>query len=66
MNEKLDDLVYREKSRKPTSTGWVCPACGRGNAPWKGICDCVSWPAYPTYPEKTYPQRKHIPRELLL
>ena len=20
--------------------GWQCPVCGRGNAPWKGICDC--------------------------
>lgn len=20
--------------------GWLCPACGRGNAPWKGTCPC--------------------------
>lgn len=20
--------------------GWVCPKCGRVNAPWKGTCDC--------------------------
>jgi len=56
MNEKLDDLVYREKSRKPTSTGWVCPSCGRGNAPWKSTCDCVTewqWPLTPS--EYDYP-----------
>lgn len=23
------------------STGWICPVCGCGNAPWKGTCDCV-------------------------
>lgn len=21
-------------------TGWICPKCGRVNAPWKGTCDC--------------------------
>ena len=21
-------------------TGWVCPRCGRGVAPWKSYCDC--------------------------
>lgn len=20
--------------------GWVCPVCGRGNAPWNKECDC--------------------------
>lgn len=24
--------------------GWVCPVCGRGMAPWKGKCNCVSPP----------------------
>lgn len=24
--------------------GWLCPACGGGNAPWKGRCDCVDVP----------------------
>jgi hypothetical protein len=22
--------------------GWLCPACGAGNAPWKGTCDCTN------------------------
>lgn len=21
--------------------GWVCPKCGKVNAPWKESCDCV-------------------------
>ena len=21
-------------------TGWICPKCGRGIAPWKSYCDC--------------------------
>ena len=21
--------------------GWVCPRCGKVNAPWKSECDCV-------------------------
>ena len=24
----------------PMSYGWVCPKCGRVNAPWKDHCDC--------------------------
>ena len=38
--------------------GWVCPKCGKVNAPWKESCDCVEivknpyheYPAYPEYP----------------
>jgi len=25
-------------------TGWMCPACGRGNAPWASFCPCTSTP----------------------
>lgn len=32
-------------------TGWVCPKCGKVNAPWKESCDCVitycPWPLMP-------------------
>ena len=37
--------------------GWICPRCGRGNAPWKETCDCgpnysrwtdtAAWPWWP-------------------
>lgn len=25
----------------PTEYGWICPKCGRANAPWKSSCDCT-------------------------
>jgi len=24
--------------------GWLCPACGRGNAPMTPTCPCKGWP----------------------
>lgn len=24
------------------ASGWKRPVCGRGNAPWKSTCDCVT------------------------
>ena len=24
--------------------GWLCPACGRGNAPFVQHCPCKGWP----------------------
>lgn len=24
--------------------GWLCPACGRGNAPTNMTCPCKGWP----------------------
>ena len=24
----------------PMAYGWICPRCGRVNAPWTGQCDC--------------------------
>lgn len=26
--------------RPKGETGWICPKCGRGIAPWKSYCDC--------------------------
>lgn len=23
-------------------TGWICPVCGKGLAPWMSYCDCVN------------------------
>lgn len=25
----------------PSQQGWICPRCGRGNAPWVSQCPCV-------------------------
>ena len=30
----------------PSAPGWVCPACGAGNAPWVSRCSCKGWPKY--------------------
>jgi len=31
----------------PPPPGWLCPACGRGNAPWASQCPCKP-PAFNT------------------
>lgn len=36
-----------------TQYGWVCPKCGRVNAPWKGTCDCSKGVATPNTPPNT-------------
>lgn len=28
--------------------GWVCPLCGKANAPWKPECDCHKSSTYTT------------------
>jgi hypothetical protein len=39
--------------------GWICPKCGKVNAPWKSECDCpkdwyVPYPTYIPYPNFLY------------
>lgn len=40
--KEIEDIAekYGHTKRNPTSIGWVCPSCGKANAPWKGSCDC--------------------------
>ena len=53
----------------PLLYGWVCPKCGRVNAPWKDHCDCDggSGPIWkfdydnPFYKEYRFPQNPTIP-----
>ena len=37
-------LAEPEKATMPTQYGWLCPACGRGNAPLAQTCPCRGWP----------------------
>ena len=41
-----DDLVYRPNQFNTpcpnAQQGWVCPKCGRVNAPWMGTCPCFA------------------------
>lgn len=35
-----DPYKYYCPSIPRGETGWICPRCGRGVAPWKSYCDC--------------------------
>lgn len=39
----VGNCALQAKSPMPAPhalTGWQCPACGRGNAPWNATCPC--------------------------
>lgn len=64
MNE-MPKITTTEGMSKPTPilTGWVCPLCGRANAPWVTSCACVSAvPVAPQpYPYPWWPTSTHDP-----
>ena len=33
--------MYYYNNQVPPQQGWICPKCGRVNAPWLPCCDCV-------------------------
>jgi hypothetical protein len=43
------DAALAEPEKVPPSIpmqyGWLCPACGRGNAPLAQSCSCKGWPS---------------------
>jgi rubrerythrin len=53
LKEELEKARIEKESREkypnpykyyPSTYGWVCPVCGKGNAPWQGTCPCKnSW-----------------------
>ena len=36
----LDSLLYRQPQIPRGEVGWICPICGRGNAPSTAYCNC--------------------------
>ena len=34
--------MYYYNNDLPPQQGWICPKCGRVNAPWMPTCGCVS------------------------
>ena len=55
---------FKDKKENPFKNeskdyGWICPKCGKVNAPWQSSCDCnthyiphlVPFPYYPAYPD---------------
>lgn len=34
--------MYYHNNELPPQQGWICPNCGRVNAPWMPTCGCVS------------------------
>lgn len=42
------DVFVDETPSRPTRKGWICPACGRGNAPWNPSCECVGALRFPS------------------
>jgi len=39
--------AHNASKQTPTAymSGWVCPICGRGNAPFTSTCSCIPLPA---------------------
>lgn len=33
--------MYYYNNELPPQQGWICPKCGRVNAPWLPCCDCT-------------------------
>ena len=45
--------MYYYNNEMPPKEGWVCPRCGRVNAPWLPCCDCQATHRMTTYMQQT-------------
>lgn len=47
LRQQLAEKEKEEREKAPAvfvQYGWLCPACGRGNAPMNMNCPCKPWP----------------------
>ena len=44
-----DNLAPYENPPEFKQYGWICPNCGRGNAPWNATCSCLGWAVGPVW-----------------
>ena len=44
-----DNLAPYENPPEFKQYGWICPRCGRGNAPWNATCSCLGWAVGPVW-----------------
>ena len=43
---KCQECRNEEAVSAPVLHGWICPVCGRGNAPFNPSCPCLGYPRY--------------------
>ena len=46
LRKQLAEKEKEERKKAPAPRiqyGWLCPACGRGNAPMNMTCPCKPW-----------------------
>lgn len=41
---EVEKIVSDMAMKRALALGWLCPACGRGNAPTTATCPCKPWP----------------------
>lgn len=41
-NDLTEEWKFQVEAFEPKdeTKGWICPKCGKANAPWKSSCDC--------------------------